>query len=345
MPGMDLGIDLGTSQVVISAAGRGVVLKEPAVIAVDSQDGHMIACGQEAYDMLGRTPESITAVRPVVKGVISDYDYAQLMLRVFVRKVCAYKLLKPRAAVCLPASVTEVEQRSAVEAVLSAGVRRVVVIEKAVAAAIGCGLDIAAPHGNMVVELGGGTTDVVVMSLKGISSVESVRVGGDDMDEAIIRYLRSRYGLVTGRLTAEQLKKTIGRAVAGDPVTARARGRDALSGLPRAQEVTSDDIREAISEQLDEIVRTVQRVLENTPPELVGDVLTEGIVLSGGLAQLQGMAQLLQESTGVACRLAENPEDCVALGTVKAIQYVNRMTSGVYDIGQFTNTLSDAYEP
>lgn len=220
-----------------------------------------------------------------------------------------------------------------------------VVIEKAVAAAIGCGLDIAAPHGNMVVELGGGTTDVVVMSLKGISSVESIRVGGDDMDEAIIRHLRSRYGLVTGRLTAEQLKKTIGRAVPGEILTARARGRDALSGLPRVQEVTSDDIREAIAEQLDEIVKTVQRVLESTPPELVGDVLTEGIVLSGGLAQLNGLAQLLSESTGVVCRLAENPEDCVALGTVKAIQYVNRMASGVYDIGQFTNTLTDAYEP
>ena len=165
------------------------------------------------------------------------------------------------------------------------------------------------------------------------------------MDEAIIRHLRSRYGLVTGRLTAEQLKKTIGRAVPGEILTARARGRDALSGLPRVQEVTSDGIREAIAEQLDEIVKTVQRVLESTPPELVGDVLTEGIVLSGGLAQLNGLAQLLSESTGVVCRLAENPEDCVALGTVKAIQYVNRMASGVYDIGQFTNTLTDAYEP
>lgn len=180
MPGMDLGIDLGTSQVVIYASGKGVVLKEPAVIAVDSRDGHIVACGQEAYDMLGRTPDSITAVRPLAKGVIADYDYAERMLRYFVRKVCAYKILKPRAAVSVPASVTEVEQRSVVEAVSAAGVRRVVLIEEAVAAAIGAGLDVSAARGSMAVNIGGGTTDVAVLSLKGISTSSSLRVGGDD---------------------------------------------------------------------------------------------------------------------------------------------------------------------
>lgn len=343
MPGMDLGIDLGTSQVIIYVSGHGVVLREPSVIAVDREDGHMIACGREAYDMLGRTPDSILAVRPLSKGVISEYDYAEQMLRVFVRRVCAYKILKPRAAVSLPASVTEVEQRSVVEAVTAAGVRRVVLMEEAVAAAIGAGLDISVPRGSMVVDIGGGSTDVAVMSLKGMSTSVSTRVGGDDLDEAIVRYMHNRYGHVVGVLTAEQAKKTIGCAIPpqGEDPAMEIKGRDALSGLPRLQRVTASEIAEVLAEPLEPILATVQQVLETTPPELVGDVMADGITLTGGGVLLRGLPDLITRRTGVACRVAEDPEACVAVGTGKALKYVGVLSSGVYDIGQFTYALSD----
>ena len=331
MPGMDLGIDLGTSQVVIYASGKGVVLKEPAVIAVDSRDGHIVACGQEAYDMLGRTPDSITAVRPLAKGVIADYDYAERMLRYFVRKVCAYKILKPRAAVSVPASVTEVEQRSVVEAVSAAGVRRVVLIEEAVAAAIGAGLDV-----------GGGTTDVAVLSLKGISTSSSLRVGGDDMDAAIVRYLRTKYNLIIGTRMAESIKKSIGSAMPPETASVmEAKGRDALTGLPAVRPVDALEIGEALSEPLMEMLSGVQRVLETTPPELAGDVMEHGMVLTGGGAKLVGLAQFIQTNTGVSCRVAEQPDECVAVGTGKALKFAKLLSAGVYDVDQFSYHLSE----
>ena len=342
MPGMDLGIDLGTSQVVIYASGKGVVLKEPAVIAVDSRDGHIVACGQEAYDMLGRTPDSITAVRPLAKGVIADYDYAERMLRYFVRKVCAYKILKPRAAVSVPASVTEVEQRSVVEAVSAAGVRRVVLIEEAVAAAIGAGLDVSAARGSMAVNIGGGTTDVAVLSLKGISTSSSLRVGGDDMDAAIVRYLRTKYNLIIGARMAESIKKAIGAAIPPeDNPTMQAKGRDALTGLPAVRPVTAWEIGEALSEPLMEMLSGVQRVLETTPPELAGDVMEHGMVLTGGGAKLAGLARFIQTNTGVSCRVAEQPDECVAVGTGKALKFAKLLSAGVYDVDQFSYHLSE----
>lgn len=342
MPGMDLGIDLGTSQVVIYASGKGVVLKEPAVIAVDSRDGHIVACGQEAYDMLGRTPDSITAVRPLAKGVIADYDYAERMLRYFVRKVCAYKILKPRAAVSVPASVTEVEQRSVVEAVSAAGVRRVVLIEEAVAAAIGAGLDVSAARGSMAVNIGGGTTDVAVLSLKGISTSSSLRVGGDDMDAAIVRYLRTKYNLIIGARMAESIKKSIGSATPPENASVmEAKGRDALTGLPAVRPVDALEIGEALSEPLMEMLSGVQRVLETTPPELAGDVMEHGMVLTGGGAKLAGLAQFIQTNTGVSCRVAEQPDECVAVGTGKALKFAKLLSAGVYDVDQFSYHLSE----
>ncbi len=342
MPGMDLGIDLGTSQVVIYASGKGIVLKEPSVIAVDSKSGRLIACGQEAYEMLGRTPDSILAVRPLEKGVIAEYDYAERMIRHFVRRVCAYKVLKPRAAVSVPASVTEVEQRSVVEAISAAGVRRVVLIEEAVAAAIGAGLDIGAARGSMAVNIGGGTTDVAVLSLKGISTSSSLRVGGDNMDAAIVRHLRTVHNLVIGSLTAEQIKKNIGGALPReDNPSMLAKGRDALTGLPVERMITAREIYEAIAEPLAEMFSGIQAVLEETPPELVGDVLEHGIVLTGGGAQLFGMAAYIERNTGVACRVAENPDECVAIGTGRALKYAGMLTSGVYDIDKFSYHLSD----
>ena len=343
MPGMDLGIDLGTSQVVIYTPHHGIVLREPSVIAVDQADGHMIACGKEAYAMLGRTPDSICAIRPLRKGVISDYDYAEQMLRYFVRKVCKYKILKPRAAVSVPATVTEVEQRSVVEAVSAAGIRRVVLMEESVAAAVGAGLDVSAPRGSMIVDLGAGTTDIAVMSLKGLANSISIRLGGDDFDAAIVRYMRTQYGLIIGDLTAEQVKKTIGNAMpAGEPDTMPVRGRDALSGLPRVQKVDANEILEAISEPLYGILSAIQHVLETTQPELVGDILDNGITLSGGGALLKNMPERVTRRTGVACRVADDPESCVAIGTGKALKYVGVMANGVYDINQFAYRLSDS---
>lgn len=342
MPGMELGIDLGTSQVVITAAGRGILLREPAVLAVDEASGRLIACGREAYAMQGRAPASIQVIRPMAKGVISDYDIAERMLKYMVGKICAYKVLKPRAAVSVPAAVTEVEQRSVVEAVTAANVRRVILMEEAVAAAIGAGLDVAAARGCMAADLGAGTVDVAVMTLRGVASSISAKVGGDDMDDAIIRYMRNKYNHVIGILTAEQVKKTIGCALPGGVGnTMDVPGRDAVTGLPSVCRVTSEDIHEAIAEPLGEIVGVIQQVLENTPPELAGDVMTGGIVLTGGLSQMSGMADLIAKRTGVACRVAENPEDCVAKGLGKAMKYADVMRSGVYDISQFSYWLAD----
>lgn len=342
MPGMELGIDLGTSQVVIYVSGKGVVLKEPAVIAVDQKDGHMIACGKEARDMLGRSPDSILVIRPLEKGVIAAYDYAEQMLRYLVRKVCAYRILKPRVAVSVPASVTEVEQRSVVEAVSAAGARHVVLIEEAVAAAIGAGLDVSAACGSMVINIGGGTTDMAVLSLKGIATSCSLRIGGNDMDQAIVRYLRNHHNLIIGQRMAEDLKIEIGSALPPDEkMTRLAKGRDAMTGLPAVREVTALEIRDALEEALREILSGVQRVMEATPPELLGDVLENGMMLTGGGAQMRGMAPFLEKNTGVACRVAAQPEECVAVGTGKALKYVHILSAGVYDAQEFSYHLSE----
>ncbi|MCI8553672.1 MAG: rod shape-determining protein [Clostridiales bacterium] len=340
---MKMGIDLGTCQVAIAVAGRGVVLREPSVIAVDRDTDKMIACGREAGEMLGKEPDSIRVIRPMTKGVISDYHYAERMLQHFVRRVCAYKILKPRASVCVPASVTEVEQRAVIEAALASGARSAVLIEEAVAAAIGAGLDVAAPRGCMIADLGGGTTDAAVLSLKGMASSLSVRVGGDDFDEAIVRYMHNRYNHVIGLPTAEMIKKTIGDAMpdAENNPELPVRGRDAVSGLPQVVKTTAMDIREAIHDPLEEIMSVLQRVLESTPPELVGDIYSNGLLLSGGLSQMKGMVRLAAQRTGVACRLAEHPEDCVALGTEKALKYVDILSTGVYDISRLSYRLSD----
>ena len=343
MPGISLGIDLGTSWVTIYVPGRGVVLREPAVIAVDKQTDKMIACGQEAFDMLGRTPDSIMAIRPMSKGVISEYDYAEKMLRTFVRRVCAYKVMKPRVAVSIPAAVTEVEQRSVVEAVLAAGTRRVVLIDESVAAAVGAGISIDQPYGSMVVNIGAGTTNIAVLSLKGIASSISVRVGGNDIDEAIVRYMHTRYNHVIGLQTAEQVKINIGCALPReDNAVMAVKGRNVVSGLPCLQKVSAADICEAIREPVGEILSSIQRVLENTPPELAGDILVGGICMTGGGSQLNGMVHAVSLFTGVKCRLADDPTDCVAIGTGKSLKYVGMMFSGVYDVGQFSYPLSDS---
>ncbi len=342
MADRDFGIDIGSSRVVIYAAGQGVVLDEPAVMAVDTESGKLIACGEEAYAMLGRAPASISVIRPISKGVIADFDDACMMLRYFMQKVCAYKIIKPRAAVSVPALVTSVEQRAFLQAVYAAGARQVMLIEEAVAAAVGAGLDVEAPRGSMVVEIGAGTTDVAVTSLKGVASSCSERVGGDDFDEAITRYVRQKYGLIIGERTAEQLKIDIGKASDGIPdLTALAKGRDALSGLPRTCEISSADILKAVNEPLSGIVETIRRVLEQTPPELAADLYDNGIILTGGMAQLRGMPELIANATGIACRVADTPAYCTAKGAASSLKYIHLLHTGVYDIGKFLYQSAD----
>lgn len=343
MPGLDLGIDMGTSQVIIALPGRGVVLKEPSVIAVDKADGHIIACGSEAYDMLGRTPGFHIGGPAVEQGCYFRLRLCRADDALFCAEGVRLQDDQAPGGRKPAASVTEVEQRSAVEAVTASGIRKVVLIDEAVAAALGAGLDLSQPKGNMVVDIGAGTTDIAVMSLKGISHSTSVRIGGEDMDEAIIRYMRNQHNLVIGPLTAEQVKKKIGlAAVSQDPPRMKVRGHNAATGLPAIREIDGNEVADAIRETMEEILRAVQEVLESTPPELAGDVLSSGIVMTGGVSQLTGLTDRLAAYTGVECRLAEDPETCVARGTGMALKYAASLSAGVYDIGQFSYRLSDS---
>lgn len=338
---MNLGIDLGTSRIIIYDPACGVVLDEPAVIAVAASDGHVVAFGADAADMLGRTPDTIVAARPVRNGVIAEYELAEKLLRCCLARVCSNRITKPCVAVSVAEQVTEVEQRSFIEAVISAGARRVTLVPETVAAAIGAGVDVSLPRGQMLVNVGAGTVDVSVLSLKGEAVSSTMRVAGAAMDEAIVRYLRAQYGLIIGENTAERLKIAVGCALPQDPVlTAEAKGRDAMSGLPRTVTVTSDEICGAIREPIREIVDMIGRVLEITPPELSGDTMETGICLTGGLARLRGLPELLERSIGIPCRVAEEPAQCVAIGAGKALQYASSF-SKVYDLGSFAYRLSD----
>ena len=339
---MNLGIDLGTSRIVISDPGRGVVLlDEPSVVAVAQKDGRLIAFGREAEEMLGRNPDTIRVVRPVQKGVIAEYELTEQLLRRCLSKVCSARITKPCVAISVAEKVTEVEQRSFIEAVISAGARRVTLVPETVAAAIGAGVDVSLPLGQMVLNAGGGTVDVSVLSLKGEAVSSSIRVAGQAMDEAIVRYVRAQYGLIISEQTAERLKLEIGCALPVDPVlTAEAKGRDSVSGLPRSVVVSSDEMCEAIREPLQDLLDLIQQVLEITPPELSGDIFSEGIWLTGGLAQLRQLPLLIEHATGISCRMSENPHQCVAIGAGMALKYASSF-SAVYDLGSFSYRLSD----
>ena len=339
---MNLGVDLGTSRIVIYDPVSGDLLDEPSVIAVSRDNGHVVACGAEAERMLGRTPDSIIAARPVQKGVIADYDLAEKLLRYFLLKVCSNRITKPCVAVSIAEQVTEVEQRSFIEAVVSAGARRVTLVPETVAAAIGAGMDVSLPLGQMIVNIGGGTVDASVLSLKGEAVSATVRGAGTAVDEAIRRQIRGRYGLVISEPMAERVKIAVGGALPRDPAEQyTVKGRDAFSGLPRALTVSSDEICEMIAEPLQTVVDMVQQVLEITPPELAGDIMENGIWLTGGMAQLYGMAERIRLATGISCRVAENPSQCVAVGAGKALRYASSF-SAVYDLGNFSYRLSDS---
>ncbi|MDF2635308.1 MAG: cell shape determining protein MreB/Mrl family [Pelosinus sp.] len=318
---MDIGVDLGTANVLVYIKGKGIVLREPSVVAIDRDTNTVLAVGEEARRMLGRTPGNIIAIRPLREGVIADYDTTETMLRHFIRKVVPKNFFfKPRIMVCIPSGVTTVEKRAVLEAAVQAGAKKTYLIEEPLAAALGAGLDISEPFGSMIVDIGGGTTDVAVLSLGGIVVSESLRVGGDKFDEALVRYVKREYNVMIGERTAEQIKVTIGTALAlGRNESMEIRGRDLVSGLPKTLRITSAETYEALHESVSLIVQRVKTVLEITPPELSSDIMDRGIVMTGGGSMLYGLDKLIQEETGIPTYLADDPLSCVALGTGKAL--------------------------
>lgn len=321
--GIDLGIDLGTASVLVYAKGKGIVLHEPSVIAIDRNTNKRIAVGEEARLMIGRTPGNIVAMRPMRDGVIADYQTTEVMLKYFLEKAGAkrWPFYRTRVVVCIPSGVTEVEQRAVKQAAYQAGAKDVRVVEEPYAAALGAGLDIFGPTGNMVVDIGGGTTDIAVLSLNGVVAKRSLRVGGDKFDEAISRYIRREHNLMIGERTAEEIKIAVGSAIPeGRPsVDIDVRGRDLITGLPKTIKVNSQECYVALEENVDAIVAGVKEVLERTPPELSSDILDKGIVMTGGGALMYGFDIRLARETGLPVSIAEDPISCVALGTGKLL--------------------------
>lgn len=325
MLGTDIGIDLGTASVLVYIRGQGTVLQEPSVVAIDKNTNSILAVGEEARSMLGRTPGNIVAIRPLRDGVISDYSITEKMLKYFINKALGRPMLrKPRIAVCVPSSVTEVERRAVEDATRQAGARQVFVIEEPIAAAIGAGIDIARACGSMVVDIGGGTTDVAVISLGGTVVSTSIKIAGDNFDEAIIRYMRKKHNVLIGERTAEDLKINVGTAFNRNvPVCMDVRGRNLVTGLPKTISVTSEEMQEALHESITTVVEAVHMVLEKTPPELASDISDRGIVMTGGGSLLYGLDKLLKERTGINAIIAEDSVSCVAIGTGKYIEYVS----------------------
>ncbi len=318
----DIGIDLGTANVLVYVHGRGIVMREPSVVAMNINTRRVIEVGEKAREMVGRTPVNITAVRPMTDGVIADYTTTQRLLEHILHKVCGVKrLFKPRVLLAVPSGVTSVEQRAVKQAALAAGAGEALTIEEPMAAAIGAGLPIDSPGGNMVVDIGGGTTDIAVLSLDGIVLSRSLRIGGMKLDDVIIRHIRTNYNLLIGDRTAEEIKIAIGSAVTQrEESKMEVRGRDLLTGLPQTVEVTSQEIRECMSETISQIVARVKNVLEKTPPELASDIIERGIFLTGGTALLRGLDTLIAETSNVPTYVAEDPLSCVAIGTGKALE-------------------------
>ncbi len=328
MFGNDIGIDLGTATVLIYVRGKGVVLREPSVVALDKDNNRILAVGEDAKRMVGKVPGHVVAIRPLRDGVIADYTMTEAMLRHFIKKVTSGtgRIFRHRVMVCVPSGATDVERRAVLEAALEVGARDAYLIEEPMAAAIGAGINVAEPRGNMVVDIGGGTSDIAVISLGNIVIAESLRVGGDKFDEAISRYVRRNYNLAIGEQTSEDMKIRIGNCYPrGEVMTLNIRGRDLVLGLPREIQITSTGVAEAISEQVQSIVDGIRRVLELTPPELSADIIEGGVVLTGGGALLRNLPELVTEQTGISCHVADQPMECVALGTGKAMEELDKL--------------------
>lgn len=342
MFGCDIGIDLGTASVLVYVSGRGIVLHEPSVVAISADTGSVMEVGSAAQRMVGRTPGGILAIRPLKEGVISDYDTTEKMLRYFIRKVVGKSLFsrKPRVAVCVPAAVTDVHRRAIEGAVKDAGARQVFIIEEPIAAAIGAGIDITAAKGSMILDIGGGTTDVAVIALGGIISSTSIKVAGDDMNRAITGYIRKKWGLLIGERTAEEVKINVGTAY---PRLANAsmeiRGRSLFTGLPENRIVSSREIAKALEEPIDAVLKAIHSVLEATPPELVADIVERGIVMTGGGGLLHGLDVLISERMGISAVIAEDAVSCVASGTGKYVEHIAQYNVGEFLVGKPENTM------
>lgn len=318
--GQDIGIDLGTATVIAYVKGKGIVLREPSVVAADNTTGEVLAVGSEARRMLGRTPGNIVATRPLKEGVISNYTVTEKMLKNFIQKIGGRSIFSPRIMICIPSQVTEVEKKAVIDAATQAGARKVYLIEEPIAAAIGAGIDISKPCGNMIVDIGGGTTDIAIISLGGSVVSSSLKVAGDKFDEAIIKYIRKKYNVIIGERTAEDLKVNIGCVYPKiQDIEMDVRGRDLSTGLPRTLTIYSSEMMEALNETAMMIVEAVHSVLEKTPPELAADISDRGIYMTGGGSLVDGLDKLLQEHTGINVMIAEDAVSCVAIGTGKAL--------------------------
>lgn len=341
MLGTDIAIDLGTSTVKIYLDGKGVILKEPAVVAYNVETEEVVAIGSEAYAMVGRTSDRIDVVQPLCNGVISDFDLAQYLISHYMKQISGSKVFMPRVVVSVPCLITEVEKRAVVNAISSAGVRKICLIEEPVAAAMGAGVKIDEPHGTLIVDIGGGTTDMGVLSLSGIAISRSIKTAGNAFDEAIIKYVRRKYNLIIGKRMAEEAKIAIGCVYPRkEMVKHRVKGRNAMTGLPQWADISCDEMLEALIEPAMQIIYTVQEMLEKTPPELMGDVYSDGIILTGGSSQLFGFDKLISKKTKMPVRIAEEPDMCVARGAGLAIKYIEDIESKVYGV---LNPLSAAY--
>ena len=333
----DLGVDLGTSHVLIYAEGKGLVMNEPSVVAIDKNTGKILQVGAAARNMLGRTPGNVVAMQPLKDGIISDHEMTVRMLQSLFRSAIKSSLFtpKPRVVICVPSGVTEVEERTVINAAIEAGARRVYLIEEPLAAAMGANLDIKGPNGHMVVDIGAGTTDVAVLSMNGVAVSSSLKVAGDAMDEAIARYVRRKHGIVIGQVTAEDIKIQIGCVYPRpEDVSMNVKGRDAKTGMPRVVTLLSSEIFEVLRRAARQIADEVLAVLEDTSPELVGDISENGITLTGGGSQIWGMDMLLTERTGIQCRLADDPDSCVAYGCGKSLAWMNHMQEGPINLAR-----------
>ena len=332
----DIGIDLGTASVLVYVKGKGVVLNEPSVVAIDKNTGKLLKVGAEAQAMLGRTPGNIVAIRPLREGVISDYDMTERMLREFLRKVVGgFQLFKPRVIICVPSGITEVEERAVVDAGIQAGARRVYLIEEPVAAAIGAGIDISKPDGHMVVDIGGGTSDIAVISLSGVVESASIKVAGDQFNEAIVKYMRRKHNVLVGERTAELMKRQIGCVFPKEQETSiEIKGRCLVTGLPKVINVSSTEMLEAFEEPVERILEAVHGVLERTPPELVADISNNGIVMTGGGSLVDGFDKLIEARTGIHTVVAEGAISCVAEGTGRSLDSLNSMTDGTVNLSR-----------
>ena len=330
----DLGVDLGTTNVLIYAEGKGIVLREPSVVAVDKITGKVLQVGSAARNMLGRTPGNVVAMRPLREGVISDYDMTEKMLAAFFQKIMRYALVKPRVIVCVPSGVTEVEERAVIQSAMEAGARRVYLIEEPLAAALGANLDVSGPDGNMVVDIGGGTTDIAVLTMNGVAVSSSITTAGDTFDDIIMRYLRRRHGMIIGENLAEEIKMTIGCVRERPEAKMEVKGRDAKTGLAKTATVDSSEMLDVLRRPARIIADEALTVLERTSPELVADISRNGIVMTGGGSQLWGMDQMIAERTNMACTIAEDPDSCVAYGCGKSLAWINHMQEGTINLAR-----------